>query len=70
MKKKEGIKLRIDTEYSIKIEFLNKNHSSKSIYNINNNKYSVSIENLKFQKYIIIINIELLMHIKVMIFFK
>ena len=39
---KEEIKLRADTEYSRKEEFLNKNHSSKSIYNFNNNKYSVS----------------------------
>ena len=39
---KEEMKLRADTEYSSKIEFLNRNHSSKRIYNINNNKYSVS----------------------------
>ena len=39
---KEEIKLRADTEYSRKEEYLNKNHSSKSIYNINkNNKFSV-----------------------------
>ena len=39
---KEEIKLRADTEYSSKEEFLNKNHSSKSIYNFNNNKYSIN----------------------------